>query len=240
MKLSVVIPAYNEENRLGPTLKEVSRHLKRRRVSHEILVVDDGSSDSTVSLVEKAARKNRALKLVRQDRNRGKGAAVARGAMEAKGDVVLFTDADLSTPIEELDRLMPLVLKGTDVVVGSRALATSDITRRQPFYRHFGGKLFNLAVRLVALGGFSDTQCGFKMFKNRVGKQLFSLQQIPGFGVDVEFLYLARKFGYSCAEIPVRWANDPETKVTLASAAMTFFDLVKIRLNDLRGLYRRR
>jgi dolichyl-phosphate beta-glucosyltransferase len=240
-RLSVVIPAYNEELRLGPTLKKVCVFLDRRRQPYEVLVVDDGSRDRTRDLVRSLARARSQIRLVENGFNLGKGAAVRQGVMRARAEAVLFTDADLSTPIEELDRFWPcLATEGgdADLIVGSRALSGSHVTRRQPLYRQTMGKIFNLMVRLVAVKGIKDTQCGFKLFTRSLGRRLFPLQRVPRFGFDVEFLYLARKFGYRVAEKPVTWVNSPESKVNpVADASQMFFDLLLIRLNDWQGKY---
>lgn len=237
-RLSVVIPAYNEERRLGPTLARVSAYLRRRRLSHEIIVVDDGSKDSTREMVKSMAKKIRGLRLAAQGSNQGKGAAVKRGVAEAKGGRILFSDADLSTPIEELARLWSCLDRGFQIAIGSRALDRGRITKRQPFYREAAGRVFNRMVRLFTLSGISDTQCGFKLFEAKAARRIFAAQQVPRFGFDVEALYLARKFGYKIAECPVRWENSPETKVRpIADGARTFLDLGLIRWYDWRGRY---
>jgi dolichyl-phosphate beta-glucosyltransferase len=236
--ISVVIPAYNEERRLGPTLKRVSAHLRKRRRRHEILVVDDGSSDGTAALVRGLTRRIPGLRLEGYGGNRGKGAAVRHGVEKAKGDLVLMTDADLSTPIEELDGLEAALRRGADIAIGSRALDRSRITVRQPLYRELGGKFFNRLVRLLTVGGIHDTQCGFKLFKSGPAKDLFRRQRVTRFGFDVEALYLARKLGYRVAELSVAWENSPETKVRpVRDGLRTFLDLALIRWYDFRGLY---
>lgn len=236
LELSVVVPAYNEERRLGATLAALQAFLKGRRV--EVLVVDDGSSDGTVALVQGLARRWKALRVLSLPANAGKGAAVKRGVAEARGARILFSDADLSTPIQELPRLEAALRTGSAVAIGSRALDRGRITVRQPFYREAGGRVFNKLVQALTVPGIEDTQCGFKLFEARAAKRLFALQQVPRFGFDVEVLYLARKAGYRIAELPVRWVNSPETKVRpVRDGVRAFLDLALIRLYDLQGRY---
>jgi dolichyl-phosphate beta-glucosyltransferase len=237
--LSIVIPAYNEERRLGPSLASVEAFLRRRRLRAEVWVVDDGSTDGTSALVSRHARSRRWLRLLRQPRNVGKGAAVRAGVLAARAPQILFTDADLSTPLEELDALRAALAGGADIAIGSRALDRSRIAVRQPFYREAAGRFFNRCVQLLSVPGIQDTQCGFKLFRAEAARRLFSLQQVPRFGFDVELLYLARKAGLRVVELPVRWVNSPETKVRpLRDGARAFLDLVLIRLYDLQGRYR--
>ncbi len=237
--LTVVIPAYNEEKRLGPTLQRVCRYLEGRRTAFELLVVDDGSRDGTAAQAMKAARRWSSVRLIRNTFNLGKGASVRAGVMQARAEAVLFTDADLSTPIEELERLWPLLGTRAEVVIGSRGLPGSRIRRRQPVYRMLMGKAFNALVRLAAVRGLWDTQCGFKLFTRAAGQAVFPLQRVPRFGFDVEFLYLAKKMGFRVAEVPVSWENSPASTVNpIADASQMFFDLLLIRLNDWQGKYR--
>jgi dolichyl-phosphate beta-glucosyltransferase len=234
--LSVVVPAFNEERRLAPTLLRLQAYLRQRRV--EVLVVDDGSTDSTAALVRAMARRWKALRLVGLGANAGKGAAVRRGVMEARGRAVLFSDADLSTPIEELPRLEAALKNGFSIAIGSRALDRARVGLRQPFYREAGGRLFNKLVQAFTVSGIEDTQCGFKLFEAAAAKRLFSRQQVPRFGFDVEVLYLARRCGYRIAELPVRWENSPETKVRpVRDGLRAFLDLGLIRIYDLQGRY---
>jgi dolichyl-phosphate beta-glucosyltransferase len=236
--LSIVIPAYNEERRLGATLQAVLAYCAKRRLRSEVLVVDDGSKDGTCALALALAKKHKSLRLLAQPQNWGKGAAVKAGVLAARGAQVLFTDADLSTPIEELAPLQAALRQGADIAIGSRAIDRSRISVRQPFYREAGGRVFNQAVQLLSVRGIQDTQCGFKLLKRGPGQRLFTLQQVPRFGFDVELLYLARKAGYRIAELPVRWVNSPESKVRpVRDGLRTFFDLALIRLYDLQGRY---
>jgi dolichyl-phosphate beta-glucosyltransferase len=236
--LSVVIPAYNEERRLGPSLEKVFSYLKGRRRPFEVLVVDDGSSDGTAPLVRKLSKKHKGLRLVMNGGNRGKGASVRHGVEQAKGTEILMSDADLSTPIAELAALEK-ALKRADIAIGSRALDRGRITRRQPFYREAGGRFFNLLVRALTVKGIADTQCGFKLFKAEAARRIFAMQKVPRFGFDVEALFLAKKLGYRVAELSVAWENSPETKVRpVRDGLRTFLDLALIRFYDLRGHYR--
>ncbi|MBI3079477.1 MAG: glycosyltransferase family 2 protein [Deltaproteobacteria bacterium] len=237
--LSVVIPAYNEETRLPATLTRIAAHLKTLEVEAEIVVVDDGSTDRTAAVVQGLAGAIPGLRLDRHPENRGKGAAVRSGVLQAAGGYILISDADLSTPIEELDRFLPLLQAGADLVIGSRAHPASRILLHQPWHREMMGKLFNLFVRVLVLRGLKDTQCGFKALRAPTVRPLFARQRITGFGFDVEILYLARKAGLAIQEVPVTWINSPSSRVHLLKHPLgMLLDLFRIRLNDLRGCYR--
>ena len=231
--LSVVVPALNEEDRLPRTLERIASHLARRGGDYEVLVVDDGSRDRTAARAESAG-----ATVLRNETNRGKGFAVRRGMLAARGARRLMTDADLSTPIEELDRLGARMDEGHDVVVGSRALPGSRIEVRQPWYRENSGRLFNVFVRALAVPGVMDTQCGFKLFSAAAARDVFSAARLDGFSFDVEALFLARKKGYRIAEVPVVWRNDAASRVSLLRGFLAFPDLVRIRANDWCGHYR--
>jgi dolichyl-phosphate beta-glucosyltransferase len=235
--LSIVIPAYNEERRLGASLEKIFAFLGPRRRPFEVLVVDDGSYDGTAPLVRRMAAKHKGLRLVMNGGNRGKGASVRHGVEEARGTQILMSDADLSTPIEELPHL-EAALKKADIAIGNRALQRERITKRQPFYRELGGRLFNVLVQALAIRGISDTQCGFKLFKAEAARKIFAKQKVPRFGFDVEALYIARKMGLIIEEISVAWENSPETKVRpVRDGLRTFLDLALIRWYDLRRFY---
>lgn len=237
-RLSIVIPAYNEERRLEPSLAQMRAFL-RRRPSTEVIVVDDGSTDATAAVVLRHANAWRSLRLLPLGRNQGKGAAVRAGVLAARGGRVLFTDADLSTPLAELPALEAAMDAGAPVVLGSRALDRSLVGLPQPFYRVAAGRTFNLMVQLFSVPGIQDTQCGFKLFTAEAGRRLFRLQQVPRFGFDVELLYLARKAGYKVAEVPVHWVDSPESKVRpVRDGARAFLDLALIRLYDWQGRYK--
>jgi dolichyl-phosphate beta-glucosyltransferase len=235
--LSVVIPAYNEERRLGLSLEKIFGYLKKRRRPFEVLVVDDGSTDSTAPLVRRLMKRHKGLRLLMNGGNRGKGASVRHGIEQARGGLILMTDADLSTPIEELPAL-EAALKSAEVAIGSRAIDRSRVSQHQPFYREMAGRFFNFLAQALAVSGVQDTQCGFKLFRADAARRIFALQRVERFGFDVEAIYLARKFGMGVAELSVAWSNSPETKFRpLQDGLRTFLDLALIRWYDLRGLY---
>jgi dolichyl-phosphate beta-glucosyltransferase len=231
MKLSVIIPAYNEEARLPKTLAEACEWLKRRLPNdHEVLVVDDGSSDGTTDAVRALMATCSSIKLIEQPENRGKGAAVRRGMLEAEGEVRLFMDADHSTHIREVEKVFDAMEKGADVVAASRQHPESDIEVHQSWLREHMGKSFNLIMRSIVGLSMADTQCGFKAFTAEAAETVFKQARLDGFSFDVEVLYLAMQAGYSLAEIPVKWVNEPNSKVRmLADPARMFADVLRIR-----------
>jgi dolichyl-phosphate beta-glucosyltransferase len=230
MTLSVLIPAYNEEQRLAPTLQRIVSYFDGRGEEIELLVIDDGSRDATVAVAEQFGEPVRVLRL---ERNRGKGAALRMGVLASTGDTLLLTDADLSTPIEEFALLEPHLAR-YEMVIGSRGLATSNITESQPFYRVFMGKTFNRIIRLLGVRGFRDTQCGFKLLRGEIGRELFSYTTIDRFAYDVELIWLARRFGYSVAEIGVTWAHTPESRVhPVRDSLRMLHDVVRFRWRHL-------
>ena len=239
MKLSVVIPAYNEENRIGATLDSLGAYLTEQKYSSEILVVDDGSQDKTQQVVLEKMDHVPGLRLLENGQNRGKGYTVRHGITEAKGDFVLFFDADASTPIDQVEYFLPKFEQGYDVCIGSRAVTGSDIVVHQPWIRENMGRVFNLFVRLLTMGDFKDTQCGFKAFSAKAANVVFQRQTIWGFGFDVEVLYIAKKFGFRIAEVPIKWINSPDSKVSPTMDALKmFWDLLDIRIKDMKGVYR--
>ncbi len=238
-ELSIVIPAYNEERRLRETLRRIRAYLEARQPNAEVIIVDDGSRDATPAIVEAQRAAFPGLRLVSNGRNRGKGYSVRHGVLEARGRIVLFTDADLSAPIEEADKLLA-VLEGYDVAIGSRAVDRSLIEIHQSRLRELAGIIFNWLVRLFTGVGFVDTQCGFKAFVREPTRILFEQQRIEGFGFDPEILFLAKRHGLRAVEIPVRWAHDPATKVHMVRDGLRMLaDLFRIRWNWLLGRYPR-
>lgn len=238
--LSILIPAFNEQQRLPATLKTVASYLDARAPAFaEVLVVNDGSRDGTADVVRNFAASDARITLIENPGNRGKGYAVRHGMQKARGEWVLFTDADLSAPIEELDKLWTAVEgQGADGAIGSRALDRSLIGVHQSFFRETSGKFFNLAMRMITGLPYRDTQCGFKLFSRAATRAVSTRQRIEGFGFDVEILFIAQKHGFRILEVPVRWNNVEGTKVSLWSGLQAFLDPLEVRRNDLRGLYR--
>jgi dolichyl-phosphate beta-glucosyltransferase len=237
--LSIIIPAFNEELRLPKSLQQIAEYVRRSQRETEILVVDDGSTDRTVSVAESFRDSLPLLRLVANGQNRGKGYSVRHGMLEARGDVVLFSDADLSAPIEEADKLIA-ALGSNDVAIGSRALDRSLITVHESRFREFAGIVFNSIVRIVLRLPFVDTQCGFKAFRRERCRIIFEQQRIERFGFDPELLYLARHHGLKAVEIPVRWAHSPATKVNmLRDSVQMFLDVFTIRWNAMLRRYRK-
>jgi glycosyltransferase involved in cell wall biosynthesis len=232
--LSIIIPAYNEAKRIPASLVKVREYLSAAQWDFaEVLVVDDGSTDSTAQVAREAG-----VRVIQNPGNRGKGYSVKHGMLEAKGEWALFTDADLSSPIGEAEKLWSAVEReGAQIAVGSRAVDRSLVGVHQPLLREVVGRVFNAVVRLVTGLSFKDTQCGFKLFETSAGREVFSRQLLDGFGFDVEVLFIARKLGYAAVEVPVRWDNVEGTKVSLLLGLAAFLDLLKVRLNALRGKY---
>lgn len=241
--VSIVIPAYQESDRVGESIHKILDYIKRENVNAELIVIDDGSSDETTQVAKKhcAAFPELQTKVIRYDQNRGKGFAVKTGLLEAQGDVALFSDADLSTPIEEMTKLVKPIQDGEyDLTFGSRALDRSLIGTRQPWRREQGGKVFNLVVRALTGMPFWDTQCGFKAFNMLKFRPLLDVMQIDRFGFDVEFLYVAHLRGLRLKEVPVRWNDDIRTKVSVLRDSLRMFNEVRqIRANAKKGTYGR-
>lgn len=230
IELSVVVPAYNEAGRLAPGLRRAAQYLRARGLSFEVLVVDDGSADDTAAVAETAG-----ARVVRHERNRGKGAAVRTGVTASRGERVLLSDADFSTPIEEVEKL-ERHLAAADLVLGSRALAESEITLRQPFYREWMGKTFNLLVRGAGVRGFRDTQCGFKLVRGEAARSLCSEMTIDGFAYDVEMIWLALRRGLRVVEVGVRWANSPDSRVDPIRSSLSMIrDVLSMRWRHRGG-----
>jgi dolichyl-phosphate beta-glucosyltransferase len=211
VELSVVVPAYNEAGRLEPGLRRAVEYLRGRGRPFELLVVDDGSRDATSAVA--AAFAAEGVRVIRHERNRGKGAAVRTGVVASRGERVLISDADFSTPIEEVEKLEARLGNGTPLVIGSRGLDTSQVRQHQPFYREMMGRTFNLIIRLIGVRGIRDTQCGFKLAAGDAGRSLFSALTLDGFAWDVEMIWLARRRGLRVAEVGVVWVNSPDSRV---------------------------
>jgi glycosyltransferase involved in cell wall biosynthesis len=244
LDLSVVIPAYNEEGRLPKTLDSIFAYLQKKSYRAEIIVVDDGSSDRTAEIVSAYRQKysdpkNPELRLVSNGGNRGKGFSVRHGMLEALGEIALFTDADLSTPIQEADKLLaPLQDRAYDASIGSRAMDRSLIAVHQSAIREQAGIFFNRMVRWIMGIQFSDTQCGFKAFRRDRSRIIFEQQRVERFGFDPEILFLAKRHGLRVLEVPVRWSHDAATKVNVAGDGIRMFlELLLIRWNAVRGCY---
>ena len=238
--LSIIVPSYNEELRLPPSLAAIADYIQKSGRTTEVLVIDDGSKDRTAAVAEAFRDRIPMLRVVPNGENRGKGYSVRHGMMEAQGEIVLFTDADLSAPIEEADKLLAALVT-CDVAIGSRALDRSLIAVHESGFREFAGIVFNKIVRFVLWLPFVDTQCGFKAFRREKCKIIFEQQRIERFGFDPELLFLARVHGLRAVEIPVRWAHSPATKVNmLRDSIQMFLDVFTIRWNRLLGRYRRR
>jgi glycosyltransferase involved in cell wall biosynthesis len=239
--LSIVVPAFNEERRLPQTLDKILAYLAKHKRSSEVVVVDDGSRDATAEVAEGFAKLHKQVRMLRNPGNRGKGYSIRHGVREAAGEWILFTDADLSAPIEELEKLFRAIEEhGAQVAIGSRALDRSLIGVHQSWFRENAGRLFNLLMRIIVGLPFWDTQCGFKLFRRDAAQDAFGRGVIDGFGFDVEVLYIARKLGHKIVEVPVRWDHADGTKLHMTGdSAKMFADLLWVRWNDWRGVYRR-
>jgi glycosyltransferase involved in cell wall biosynthesis len=237
IKVSIVVPAFNEASRIGESLRKIEEFLKRVPWSAEIVIVDDGSTDKTAAIVSEATIPG--LRLIRSEKNHGKGHAVRAGVLDARGDYVIFSDADLSAPIEELQKLLTAAeTQSADVVIGSRAVDRSFIEKHQSRGREVGGIIFNRIVRIVLGLKIHDTQCGFKMFRRQKIRPVFEKMTIEGFGFDPELLFLASKAGLKILEIPVRWSHAEGSKIRfMRDSVRMFTDLLQIRWNHLSGRY---
>jgi glycosyltransferase involved in cell wall biosynthesis len=241
ISISIVIPAYNEEKRLPATLRSVIGYLESRYSgAWEVLVVNDGSRDGTGRVAAEFAEQTPGVYLLENPGNRGKGYSVRHGMLKAQGEWVLFTDSDLSAPIDELDKLRAAASeRNAEVAIGSRAVDRSLIAVHQSFFRETAGRIFNLLMRVLTGLQFHDTQCGFKLFSARAARETFRRQRIERWGFDVEVLFIARRLGFKTVEVPVRWSHSEGTKINMFSdSANMFLDLVRVRWNWIRGLYR--
>lgn len=236
---SFVLPAYNESERISVSLPKILDYIHQQGMHAEVIVVNDGSTDDTADIVRGFAAEHSIVRLLENPGNRGKGYAVRNGMLHAKGQVMLFTDSDLSSPIEEAGKLFDAIAKGADIAIGSRWLRSELQTERQPWYRQLYGRFFNLGLRIVLALRYRDTQCGFKAFNRKAAEILFPRQRIERWGFDPELLFLADKFKLRTAEIPVHWAHDHRSKVNpLRDGIRMGLEMLKVRWNDLRGLYR--
>ncbi len=234
--LSLIIPAHNEERRLPDTLNQIQNYLNRQSFSAEVLVVENGSQDRTAQVVERFVQRDPNLRLLREAR-RGKGLAVRRGMLEAAGEYRFICDADLSMPIDQVNRFLPPELTDFDISIASREVPGA-VRYGEPAYRHWIGRVFNALVRMLALPSFHDTQCGFKCFTAEAAEALFPLQSLEGWSFDVELLFLAVKRGYRITEVPIPWYYFPGSRVRLVRDSWQMFtDLIRIRSNWRRGLY---
>jgi len=237
-QLSIVIPAYNESARIEGTLQGVMDCVERQGWDAEVLVVDDGSTDTTPDVVQRWMTRYPRLQLIKNAGNRGKGFSVRNGLLQATGEIVMFTDADLSAPMEEAERLMAAIADGADVAIGSRWLEKARQTIHQPLYRRFFGRCFNWVTRMVMGLPFRDTQCGFKAFKRSAAQVIFRLQRIERWGFDPEILFIAQKLGYDIREVPVTWGHDERSRMSYLKDGMKMLEeMAVIRANSIAGRY---
>ena len=237
-RISIVIPAYNEAPRLGPTLDRVLDFVRKQGWDAEVIVVDDGSRDGTADIVRGYAKNNEIVRLLQNPGNRGKGYSVRNGVMNANGRIILFTDADLSSPIEEAPKLLEVIESGADVAIGSRWMRSELQTRRQSVARQVLGRVFNLLLRVVLRLDFKDTQCGFKAFRRNAARAVFPLQKIERWGFDPEILFLADRAGFTVVEVPVRWGHDSGTRINpIADGSRMVGEMLRIRWYSMAGKY---
>ena len=233
--LSIIIPAHNEENRLPDTLEQVFDFLKKQSFTSEVIVVENGSTDKTFEIAQGFMEQYNNLCVIQSER--GKGAAVRRGMLEAKGIYRFMCDADLSMPVEEITKFIPPAVNNFDITIASRE-ANGAVRYNEPPYRHLGGRAINFLIQLFILPGLNDTQCGFKCFSAKVADDIFALQTLNGWSFDIEMLYVARRHQYKILEIPIHWVHHPETKVNAVRDAIRMIqDIFRIRVNALRGMY---
>lgn len=239
MLITVVIPAYNEEKRIIPTLKSIVLYFSKKLIAHEIIVVDDGSTDATVKAVCSLKSVYSQISVLSLEKNSGKGKAVRQGMLKAKGDFILFMDADSSTAIEEFEKMIPIIRQNKDIVIGTRKIEGAQIIEHQPFLREFFGRGFTWFSNIITQAHVSDFTCGFKCFSQKAAKEIFRKARIDDWSFDAEILFLAKKMGYEIIEIPVRWKNDRATKVRLIHDIIhSLKGLLLIRIDSARRLYR--
>ena len=233
---SIVIPAYNEENRLPSTLEQLLHFLEKQPFASEIIVVENGSDDQTFEMAQQFADRQKNVHVLRSE-PRGKGLAIQRGVMAAGGEYIFLCDADLSMPVEEISKFIPPQLESVDIAIASRE-APGSVRYNEPYYRHFTGRVFNTLIRLLVLPRLQDTQCGFKCIRAQVARDIFPYQTLTGWAFDVELLYIARHHGYQIVEIPIDWYFNADSKISvLRDSLRMFLDLLLIRRNARRGLY---
>lgn len=238
LTLSLVLPAYNEAGRIVKSLDQAIAYAGKHGSRMEVIVVNDGSTDATAEIVRKFGEQHPSVRLVENPGNRGKGFSVRNGMLHAHGDVLLFSDADLSSPIEEVDKLLAALQSGADVAIGSRWVQKELQLKPQPFYRRLLGRIFNLALRAILGLNFKDTQCGFKAFRRSAAELVFPQQKIERWGFDPELLYLAQRAGLRIAEVPVAWSHSAGTRIRpLRDGMRMFVELFQIRWNAMRGRY---
>ena len=238
MDLTIVVPAFNEENRLAPAVQELAAFARAQAMSYELIVVDDGSRDGTASLVHRLSQNAPEVRLIRLASNQGKGYAVRTGVVNGRGRLILFADADGATPASEFARLEAAIEAGADVAIGSRALRSTGVAVQARWYRRLFGRAFHLLVRTLTVKGIQDTQCGFKLFRGPVAHDLFGRMRMSGFSFDVEVLLMAQRQGYRIAEVPVNWHHVPGSRISLLRDSLRMArDLFIIRANAARGLY---
>jgi dolichyl-phosphate beta-glucosyltransferase len=238
MKISVIIPAFNEAKRITPTIQDIIGYLdKVAPKDYEILIVLDGSKDNTLDIVTKLAEQYKAIRIIHNSINRGKGAVVRQGILESIGDYVLFMDADNSTRIQELNAMLPVLEQGIDVIIGSRDIKGSKVEIHQVWYKELLGDLGNWWIQIILVGGIQDTQCGFKVFSGKSGRHIFEKISMQGWSFDIEVLALARYFGYTIKEMPVIWYNDNSSHVTLGDYIAVLRDTFTIRYRIWTGYY---
>ena len=240
MTYSFIIPAYNESERLRGSLPKVLDYIHQQRLQAEIIVVNDGSTDGTAEVVRDFAARDPEVHLLENPGNRGKGYSVRNGMLHSNSDVLLFTDADLSSPIYEASKLFEALAQGADIAIGSRWLQAGLQTERQPLYRQVYGRLFNLGLRIVLGLTYRDTQCGFKAFTRTAARTIFSRQRVERWGFDPELLFLANKLKLRTVEVPVEWAHDHRSRINpLRDGLNMGVEMLMVRWNDIRGLYKR-
>ena len=235
---SIVVPAYNESARLRASLEKILAYVRAQNWDAEVLVINDGSRDNTAEIVRGFAEKDTAVRLLENPGNRGKGYSVRNGMLNARGEILIFSDADLSSPIEEVPKLLAALNSGADIAIGSRWLRAETQTQRQPMHRQLFGRIFNLLLRMTLGLKFKDTQCGFKAFTQSAARKVFPLQKIERWGFDPEILFLARKFGLRVEEVPVVWGHSGDTRINpLLDGARMFQEMLRIRWYSLTGKY---